>query len=193
MGLLDHPHIVRMFYFSKTPVSLSLYLEDAGSTTLADHIAKNSPKSGPDSSSLLPVIQWERAVRNFARQIGSALQYCHSHCVHHNRLRADKIMVIQEGYIKLTGFGGATLVNPSELQCFDAFSYGTVLWYMLRGSMPWPETENWLWYMSTSGPKMSHTAWIRPGKSIQNVLRYYTLTRIRCAQSCHGYLGRRIT
>jgi len=142
LGLLKHPHIVTLRYFSLRTDSWLLYFEEAGAFTLSQHIAICGPASElaryPQSWS---VDIWNCMARNYAREIGSALRYCHLNCVNHNNLQAETIMITPAGRVKITGFLAAGW--SSDDQCFDTFAYGTILWHMLCGTVPWLATEAW--------------------------------------------------
>ncbi|KAF2824564.1 hypothetical protein CC86DRAFT_468651 [Ophiobolus disseminans] len=144
LGLLNHPHIIRLHYFASISDSWLLYLEDAGSTTLSQYVSQHGRTSADAQySETWNVANWDRKVRQFARQIGSALRYCQANCVHHCSLSADKVIVDEAGSVKLTGFGSLQLYSNFDEQRFDTFCYGTVLWHMVCGSAPWPASENW--------------------------------------------------
>ncbi|KAG8751608.1 serine/threonine-protein kinase KIN2, partial [Ceratobasidium sp. 423] len=56
----------------------------------------------------------ERAARKFARQIGSALEYCHKNNVVHRDLKIENILISHTGNIKIIDFGLSNLYNPED-------------------------------------------------------------------------------
>ena len=194
LALLNHPNLMRLHYFTRTPESLLLYLEDAGSITLAQYVANNRqrcPKTGVARSLYTSLrTEWECQVRTLAIDIGSALRYCHSNCVHHNRLRVDKIMLTQNGFAKLTGFGNNELVTTFTGQSFDTFSYGTVLCFMLCGSVPWRAADNWIRYKGAMITALSKPTRMSSGILHPKNLQAFVLTCVRSLQSCYRHFGR---
>ncbi|KAG8733589.1 serine/threonine-protein kinase KIN2 [Ceratobasidium sp. 414] len=56
----------------------------------------------------------ERAAPKFARQVGSALEYCHKNNVVHRDLKIENILISQTGNIKTIDFGLSNLFNPED-------------------------------------------------------------------------------
>jgi serine/threonine protein kinase len=139
LGLFSHPYIVHLRYFTRTPDAWLLYLEHAGSTTLTQYLIQHGNYSHPSPMTAQPWGAWdisnEHTTRRFARQIGSALRYCNLH--------SDKIIINDKGNVKLTGFGGLQFISVVDDDSFDTFSYGTILWHMVRGTVPWPVEDNY--------------------------------------------------
>ncbi|KAI0268912.1 kinase-like domain-containing protein [Russula aff. rugulosa BPL654] len=54
----------------------------------------------------------EHVARKFARQIGSALEYCHKNNVVHRDLKIKNILISQTGNIKIIDFGLSNLYDP---------------------------------------------------------------------------------
>lgn len=132
LALLNHPHIIRLEFFTRTPESWLMFLEeDAGSVKLSDYIKNQWAKGRPQ--------KWPRLAHQFGREIGSALRYCHLHCIFHHNLSADKIVVTPRGIPKMSSFEAPSFYFNDD---FDAFSYGAVLWHILCGDVPWPAAQN---------------------------------------------------
>jgi serine/threonine protein kinase len=144
IGLLDHPNIVKIYYFTRTLDTWLLYLEHAGSINLAHFITQRGSLSD-DGLAL-----------RFARQIGAALRYCHLHCVLHNDIRSEKIIVTQHDDIKITGFSSSEFMDERGDECFDTFSYGTIIYHMLWGIAPWPPENNCAWHLDSRTPVTSN-------------------------------------
>ncbi|ODN96944.1 hypothetical protein I350_07919 [Cryptococcus amylolentus CBS 6273] len=104
----------------------------------------------------------ERAARKFARQIGSALDYCHQNSIVHRDLKIENILISKNGNIKLIDFGLSNLYAPNRhLSTFcgslyfaapellnakaytgpevDVWSFGIVIYVLVCGKVPFDD------------------------------------------------------
>ncbi|ORY75448.1 kinase-like domain-containing protein [Protomyces lactucae-debilis] len=104
----------------------------------------------------------EKGARKFARQIASALDYCHINSIAHRDLKIENILISKEGDIKIIDFGLSNLYSPrSQLSTFcgslyfaapellnakpyigpevDIWSFGIVLYVLVCGKVPFDD------------------------------------------------------
>ncbi|EOA82123.1 uncharacterized protein SETTUDRAFT_23368 [Exserohilum turcica Et28A] len=104
----------------------------------------------------------EKQARKFARQIASALDYCHRNSIVHRDLKIENILISKMGDIKIIDFGLSNLFSPrSQLKTFcgslyfaapellqakqytgpevDVWSFGIVLYVLVCGKVPFDD------------------------------------------------------
>lgn len=122
LSLLNHPHIVEYRYSGQVGQYQYILLEYVSNGTLSEYCAKAQGLK-------------EKQVRKFARQIGSALQYCHTNLIVHGSLNADKVLITSAGDVKIAGFGTSTFNNGGGYEA-DTAAYGMLIWSMMSNERP---------------------------------------------------------
>ncbi|WFC94041.1 non-specific serine/threonine protein kinase [Malassezia brasiliensis] len=127
----------------------------------------------------------ERSARNFARQIGSALQYCHANNVVHRDLKIENILISKSGNIKIIDFGLSNLYSPqSHLNTFcgslyfaapellnarvytgpevDVWSFGVVLYVLVCGKVPFDDQNMPALHAKIKRGQVEYPVWLSP-------------------------------
>lgn len=149
MLLLYHPYIVSLKEMVVLDPYYYLFMEYVGGGQLLDYIISHGKLK-------------EKHARRFARQILSALDYCHRNSIVHRDLKIENILISQSGHVKIIDFGLSNLFSPrSHLSTFcgslyfaapellsaksytgpevDVWSFGVVLFVLVCGKVPFDD------------------------------------------------------
>ncbi|EIM92594.1 kinase-like protein [Stereum hirsutum FP-91666 SS1] len=112
---LDHPHIVQYLGFEETPTFLSIFLEYVPGGSVGSCLRKYGKFD-------------EEITKSFTEQILDGLEYLHSVGILHRDLKADNILVEQDGKCKISDFGISKRTNDINEQAMLTAMQGTVFW-----------------------------------------------------------------
>ncbi|CAG8489722.1 1988_t:CDS:2 [Diversispora eburnea] len=149
MLLLHHPYIVQLKEVMALPHHYYMFFEYVNGGQMLDYIISHGKLK-------------EKHARKFARQIVSALDYCHRNSIVHRDLKIENILISKSGSIKIIDFGLSNLYSPrSHLSTFcgslyfaapellnaklytgpevDVWSFGIVLYVLVCGKVPFDD------------------------------------------------------
>ncbi|KAG5437352.1 hypothetical protein PCANB_000782 [Pneumocystis canis] len=148
-SLLQHPYICALRDVKIQPNHYYVFFEYINGGQMLDYIISHGKLK-------------EKQARKFARQIGSALDYCHRNSIVHRDLKIENILISKDGDIKIIDFGLSNLYSPhSQLSTFcgslyfaapellnakayigpeiDIWSFGVVLYVLVCGKVPFDD------------------------------------------------------
>ncbi|KAF2120494.1 serine/threonine protein kinase-like protein Kin1 [Lophiotrema nucula] len=149
VSLLSHPYICGMRDVVRTNYHWYMLFEYVNGGQMLDYIISHGRLK-------------EKQARKFARQIASALDYCHRNSIVHRDLKIENILISKTGDIKIIDFGLSNLFSPrSQLKTFcgslyfaapellqakqytgpevDVWSFGIVLYVLVCGKVPFDD------------------------------------------------------
>ncbi|KAF2691011.1 serine/threonine protein kinase-like protein Kin1 [Lentithecium fluviatile CBS 122367] len=149
VSLLNHPYICGMRDVVRTNYHWYMLFEYVNGGQMLDYIISHGRLK-------------EKQARKFARQIASALDYCHRNSIVHRDLKIENILISKTGDIKIIDFGLSNLFSPkSLLKTFcgslyfaapellqakqytgpevDIWSFGIVLYVLVCGKVPFDD------------------------------------------------------
>ncbi|KAJ2242472.1 Serine/threonine-protein kinase, partial [Coemansia sp. RSA 454] len=147
--LLFHPHICMLHDVIVHPNHYYIFQELVSGGQMLDYIISHGRLK-------------EKHARKFARQIASAIDYCHHNSIVHRDLKIENILISANGNIKLIDFGLSNLYSPrAQLSTFcgslyfaapellnaqpytgpevDLWSFGVVLYVLVCGKVPFDD------------------------------------------------------
>ncbi|KAJ5127204.1 hypothetical protein N7448_007983 [Penicillium atrosanguineum] len=149
VSLTSHPFICGMRDVVRTTYHWYMLFEYVNGGQMLDYIISHGKLK-------------EKQARKFARQIASALDYCHRNSIVHRDLKIENILISKTGDIKIIDFGLSNLFSPrSLLKTFcgslyfaapellqarqytgpevDVWSFGIVLYVLVCGKVPFDD------------------------------------------------------
>ncbi|KIW12914.1 hypothetical protein PV08_08101 [Exophiala spinifera] len=149
VSLLCHPYICGMIDVQRTNYHWYMLFEYVNGGQMLDYIIAHGRLK-------------EKQARKFARQIASALDYCHRNSIVHRDLKIENILISKNGDIKIIDFGLSNLYSPRALlKTFcgslyfaapellqarqytgpevDVWSFGIVLYVLVCGKVPFDD------------------------------------------------------
>lgn len=129
----------------------------------------------------------EKQARKFARQIASALDYCHRNSIVHRDLKIENILISKTGDIKIIDFGLSNLFSPqNHLKTFcgslyfaapellqakqytgpevDLWSFGIVLYVLVCGKVPFDDQSMPQLHAKIKKGYVEYPPWLSQGK-----------------------------
>ncbi|PVZ98907.1 hypothetical protein BB558_005085 [Smittium angustum] len=163
--LLHHPNICELYEVAVHPGSFYLISELVAGGQMLDYIIRRGRLK-------------ESHAQKFARQIASALDYCHKNSIVHRDLKIENILVTSKGDAKIIDFGLSNLYssrNPlltycgslyfaaPELLCskpymgpeVDIWSFGVVLFVLICGRVPFDDPSMHVLYSKIKSGKFT--------------------------------------
>ncbi|KAI8137445.1 hypothetical protein BJV82DRAFT_341881 [Fennellomyces sp. T-0311] len=151
MQLLRHPNICQLKEWISEGDYYYMFLEYVDGGQLLDYIISHGKLR-------------EKQARKFARQIVSALDYCHRNSIVHRDLKIENILITRDEDIKIIDFGLSNIYSPSRLLStfcgslyfaapellqarhytgpeVDVWSFGVVLYVLVCGRVPFDDTS----------------------------------------------------
>ncbi|ODV91160.1 hypothetical protein CANCADRAFT_20657, partial [Tortispora caseinolytica NRRL Y-17796] len=171
-SLLHHPHICNLRQLFLMTNHYYLVFEYVNGGQMLDYIITHGRLK-------------EKQARRFARQIVSAVEYCHRNSVVHRDLKIENILISATGDIKIIDFGLSNLYSPqSLLNTFcgslyfaapellnarryvgpevDIWSFGVVLYVLVCGRVPFDDQSMSALRGKIRNCEIEYPVWLSP-------------------------------
>lgn len=174
VSLLNHPYICGMRDVVRTNYHWYMLFEFVNGGQMLDYIISHGRLK-------------EKQARKFARQIASALDYCHRNSIVHRDLKIENILISKTGDIKIIDFGLSNLFSPrNQLKTFcgslyfaapellqakqytgpevDVWSFGIVLYVLVCGKVPFDDQSMPQLHAKIKKGHVDYPPWLSAGK-----------------------------
>ncbi|KAL5118309.1 Serine/threonine-protein kinase [Pleosporales sp. CAS-2024a] len=199
VSLLNHPYVCGMRDVVRTNYHWYMLFEFVNGGQMLDYIISHGRLK-------------EKQARKFARQIASALDYCHRNSIVHRDLKIENILISKTGDIKIIDFGLSNLFSPrSQLKTFcgslyfaapellqakqytgpevDVWSFGIVLYVLVCGKVPFDDQSMPQLHAKIKKGHVDYPPWLSGGKSPQSqTWMLANLLIIECRNLIHRML-----
>ena len=198
VNVLHHPHICALRDNVRTRWHWYMLFEYVNGGQMLDYIISHGKLK-------------EKNARRFARQIASAVDYCHRNSIVHRDLKIENILISKNNDIKIIDFGLSNLFSPrgDRLKTFcgslyfaapellqaqpytgpevDIWSFGVVIYVLVCGKVPFDDQ-----YMPTLHQKIKKGAvdypnWLSSG-SFLALLPFPLSVSLHHLHALHAYM-----
>ncbi|KAJ2361101.1 Serine/threonine-protein kinase, partial [Coemansia sp. RSA 2607] len=168
--LLHHPHICMLHDVVVHPQHCYIFQELVSGGQMLDYIISHGRLK-------------EKHARRFARQLASAIDYCHRNSIVHRDLKIENILISASGNIKLIDFGLSNVFSPrAQLSTFcgslyfaapellnaqpytgpevDLWSFGVVLYVLVCGKVPFDDQSMPALHAKIKRGHVEYPAWL---------------------------------
>ena len=179
VSLVKHPYICGMRDVVRTAHHWYMLFEYVNGGQMLDYIISHGRLK-------------EKQARKFARQICSALDYCHRNSIVHRDLKIENILISKTGDIKIIDFGLSNLFAPhSTLKTFcgslyfaapellqakqytgpevDVWSFGIVLYVLVCGKVPFDDQSMPQLHAKIKKGYVEYPPWLSNGEFIPSL------------------------
>jgi len=174
VSLVNHPYICGMRDVQRTAHHWYMLFEYVNGGQMLDYIISHGRLK-------------EKQARKFARQIASALDYCHRNSIVHRDLKIENILISKTSDIKIIDFGLSNLFSPrNHLKTFcgslyfaapellqakqytgpevDVWSFGIVLYVLVCGKVPFDDQSMPQLHAKIKRGYVEYPPWLTGGK-----------------------------